>query len=181
MLDKKIIMTIITERYAMKFINKLFTILFLILFAIIISQNFIFAQNIVTVHGHSGKIESLNNITNPSRTSFGFGLSFTQIELTTNRIHYSIPVEIGSSVRYVGINVRTGSENMKVKLIDIYDGMSRIHREMLECFGQVQWCIVDIGEQKIISESLGISVQVSAGDGVGFRWIEIGTVAAVLE
>jgi hypothetical protein len=150
----------------MKFSKLARQLLFTSVIAFIIflaGSNNLFAGGIATTHGHSGHIEYQDNV-DSSRQFLGWGLDFDQALGTWNWIHYSIPVPFGAKTRKVGVLFKTGSADVGITTIDIFDGDVRIHREDgLNLSGDKQWYIVDMGELKTIDEALGISIEVGAG------------------
>ena len=150
----------------MKFSKLARQLLFTSAIAFIISlagSNNLFAAGIATTHGHTGHIEYQDNVAS-SKQFLGWGLDFTQASGMWNWIHYSIPVPFGAKTRYVGILFQTGSIDVSITKIDIYDGEVKIHSESgLNLSGLKHWHLVDMGGLKTIDEALGLSIEIGAG------------------
>ncbi len=139
------------------------------------------AAEIITVHGHSGHVEYQDRVTS-DRQFLGWGLQFDQSSGLRNWIHYSLPVPIPSKVRLVGVLLQTGSIDVGISTIDIFNGSTRIYRDSgLDLSGDKQWYVVDMGSERTIDESLGVSIEVGAGVESMSHQVRIYSVAALWE
>lgn len=160
-------------------LKKTFLSIVILTFVLITSSN-LYALKITTVHGHSGHIEYEDRLLS-DRHYLGWGLQFSQSPSGPNWVHYSIPIDIPAKSRYVALVFSTENVNVGITTIDVFDGRTRIHREAdLDLYGPYQAYILDMGEEKTIGLSLGISIEVEAGVESGNQVI-IDTVAAIWE
>jgi hypothetical protein len=144
------------------------------------ASNAFSAGNVVRVHGHSGHIEYQDRVQS-DRQFLGWGLQFTQSSGQYNWIHYSIPVQRHNKVRYIGIFFETGSIDIGITTLDVYDGDTRIYRKSgLNLSGGKQWYILDMGSFQTINKGLGLSIEVGAGVEQMSTVMIIYSVAAVL-
>jgi hypothetical protein len=118
---------------------------------------------IVSVHGHSGHIEYPDRVMS-EREFLGWGLDFEQSSGLWNWIHYSIPVPWGTRARYLGVHFETGSIDAFISDLHVYDGGSKIYSETgVNLSEGPSWYVLDMGEEKLIDEALGLSIRVAAG------------------
>ena len=118
---------------------------------------------ITSVHGHSGHVEYPDRVIS-EREFLGWGLDFEQSSGLWNWIHYSIPVPWGTRTRYLGVRFETGSIDAFISDLHVYDGGSQIHSQGgLNLSEGPNWYVLDMGEEKLIDEALGLSIRVAAG------------------
>jgi hypothetical protein len=137
----------------------------LCLVAIVLFSGAAWAQNVVTVHGHSGHIQDENITSYP--IYWGWGLDFEQNPGTINWIHYSLPVPYGARTRYLAFRFETLSADAFISEIYVINGNGpAIYWEgdlSLSGGGGPQWYIVDMQVDKVIDQGLGISIGIVAG------------------
>jgi hypothetical protein len=154
----------------------------LVLLMMTMLANTAWAVGIVAVHGSSGHIEYQDRI-DSSRQHFGWGLDFVQSPGVINWIHYSIPMALLTSTRYIGLKFETGSVDCWVSDIHVYDGRTRIFDTPdLGLSGDTYkdtWYVLDMGSPQLISDALGISIEVSAGVEMMSHRVRIFNVGAV--
>lgn len=125
-----------------------------------------YAGGIVAVHGNSGHIEYEDRV-DSSKQFLGWGLDFDQSSGLGNWIHYSIPVPIPSTVRFLGIKFLTGSSDAFLKQFHVYNGRTKIYDSTeYNLSGDTyrdSWFIIDMGSGKTIDTALGLSIEVAAG------------------
>jgi len=124
------------------------------------------AQGIPVVHGHSGHVEYESRITS-TRQHIAWGLDFDQSSGLTNWIHYSISTPFFSHTRFLGIKFETGSVDIWISEVHVYDGRTKIYDSPdLSLSGATykdDWYIIDMGSDKLIDQALGLSIEISAG------------------
>ena len=164
-----------------RYTTKLFLSLSLLCIIILVFSTYCLSAETVTVHGHSGHIEYKDRV-DGDRQFLGWGLDFNQSPGLGNWIHYSLPVPLFSEVRYIALRFQTGSIDVSITTVDIFDGSTRIFRDDgLNLSGDKQWYLVDMGEAKLIDEALGVSIEVGAGVEMMSHRVQIHSVATLWE
>lgn len=139
------------------------------------------AEGIAVAHGNSGHIEYLDRVLG-DRYFLGWGLDFDQSSGLVNWIHYSIPVPVTSTVRYLGIKFATGSVDVSLTDFHVYNGRTKIYDSPdVSLSGTTyrdSWYIIDMGSGQTINTALGLSIEVGAGVESMSHNIEIYAVAA---
>ncbi|MDZ7761753.1 MAG: DUF6623 family protein [Desulfovermiculus sp.] len=165
----------------LSFVKKIFLCSALACFFLGLAANSISAAEVISVHGHSGHIEYQDRLTS-DRQFLGWGLQFDQSMGVRNWIHYSLPVPISCKVRLVGVLFQTGSNDVGISTIDVFNGSTRIYRDSeLDLSGDKQWYVVDMGSKRTINEALGVSIEVGAGVESMSHQVRIYSVAALWE
>ena len=142
-----------------------------------------FAETIVAVHGTSGNIEYMDRVESTDRQKVGWGLDFVQKSGNYNWVHYSIPTTPLTKTRYLLVRYETGipgeRANSAIHQFHVYDGETKIYEQTsLNLTGGPTYALIDMGEDKTISWSLGLTIEVGAGVEAMSRRIRIYSVMA---
>ncbi len=126
------------------------------------------AQNIIAVHGNSGRIEFMDRIASTDRQILGWGLDIEQKPGLSNWLHYSIPTVPFSKTRYLLVYYETGisgsTADSMISRIHVYDGGTKIYENnTLNLTGGPDYLLIDMGEDKTISWGLGLTIGIGAG------------------
>jgi hypothetical protein len=116
-----------------------------------------------TVHGHTGNVEYMSRLNNADIYK-GWGLSLDLKSSNFNWVHFSIPTALISTTRYVAFELQTGSVDIWIDEVHIWNGKTKI-----KTFNNLTWSgiadvyILDLGSQMSVGYGLGISVKIIAG------------------
>jgi len=114
------------------------------------------------IHGHSGHIQDENAIVAGKPKYLGWGLDFELSPGLETWVHFAVPSIGGGShgVRYVQLDLKTGSADAWVTDVHVYDGEVRFQTL------QGKWkalTTLDFGRVWTIHGALGISVRCVRG------------------
>lgn len=119
------------------------------------------AENIIAVHGNSGRIEFMDRVASTERQLLGWGLDIEQKPGLSNWLHYSIPTVPFSKTRYLLVYYETGNPgstaDSMISRIHVYDGGTKIYENnSLNLTGGPDYTLIDMGEDKTISWALDL-------------------------
>ncbi|MCP4681622.1 MAG: hypothetical protein GY864_04750 [Desulfobacterales bacterium] len=140
-------------------------ILGFVLFSPILTKPVLAQCVIPMVHGHNGHVEYPGNLDNTDIYK-GWGLDIDQTSGLYNWIHYSIPVHLGTKVRYLVIQYKMGSIDVLISDIHVFRGGVKIYDspdlDWNETVATYQ--IIDMGAEFTMSDgALGLTIKVGAG------------------
>jgi hypothetical protein len=126
------------------------------------------AGGVIAVHGHSGNIEYMDNFYNTGRYKLGWGLDIDQKPGLFNWLHYSIPTAPFTKTRYLLVYYETGttgnSADSMITAFHVFDGGTRIYvNDSVMLTGGPAYAVIDMGEDKVISWGLGLTIRIGAG------------------
>jgi hypothetical protein len=126
------------------------------------------AGGLVSVHGSSGHIERMGNLTSTDNIYFGWGLDIIQKPGVFNWLHYSIPTTPGTKTRYLLLRYETGANgdfaDSIITNLHVFDGETRIYaNDSINLSGGPAYTVIDMGEDKTIAWGLGLTIGIKAG------------------
>lgn len=158
---------------------RLLLVLSLLLTTFLVLPNMVSAAWFL-IHGHSGHVEYMSRVDNEDIYK-GWGLDIDQKSGLTNWVHFTIPTAFGTTTRYIGFELQTGSIDAWIDQVDIYNGKTKIKTFIgLHWSGPTNIYILDLGTQMNVGMGLGISVKICAGIEMMSHNFKFYTVAADL-
>lgn len=127
----------------------------------------------VCTHGHTGQIENLTYVNqyqgDRNNIRFGWGVEFTATNGFWNWVHYSLPVPVGHKTRHINIHFGTGSDNVAVDQVHIWDGGAPVEGISVgpwshPNFGNVSEGVT-LSADHVVGSALGVSIRFVAGIG----------------
>jgi len=119
------------------------------------------------IHGHSGRIENLEQV--KELTTKGWGLSFYQTAGTENWVHFALPSnsQFGWRIDFLELQFTAG-ENAKVTQVHLWDGAIQFWEGALDTQTGAVDVVLDLGGEWEVHRALGVSLKIEtdpAGDG----------------